>query len=182
MNINSPVRRLVGWIESPRSTLYILALAAVVRVGWIVFIAAIGAHQASDASWYYDRAVDLASGRGYSIDGIPTAYWPVGYPGFLGLLFRFAGPGYGLVYLSNLLLLLLAIYLSGAIALRLFKSRSVAGLTMLILALYPNQIAYTTLALSEPLFLCLGMAAILLLLDPNPTPHWWRLAGAGVLC
>src|SRR5215831_20037442 len=41
----------------------------------------------SDAKWYFDRAVSIVHGNGYAFDGIPTAFWPVGYPGFLALLF-----------------------------------------------------------------------------------------------
>ena len=38
----------------------------------------------SDAAWYYHRA----AGEGYQHDGTPTAYWPVGYPGVLGVWVR----------------------------------------------------------------------------------------------
>src|SRR5215831_2193532 len=44
----------------------------------------------SDAKWYFDRAVSIVHGNGYAFDGIPTAFWPVGYPGFLALLFWIA--------------------------------------------------------------------------------------------
>lgn len=43
----------------------------------------------SDARWYFSRGLGIANGDGYSEGGYPTAYWPVGYPGFLGILFFF---------------------------------------------------------------------------------------------
>ena len=51
--------------------------------------------QHSDNLWYYNRAVALATGQGYSEGGIPTAYWPPGWPGLLGLLFWTFGPSVG---------------------------------------------------------------------------------------
>ena len=41
----------------------------------------------SDAGWFLQRGLSIARGEGYAEGGYPTAYWPVGYPGFLGVLF-----------------------------------------------------------------------------------------------
>ena len=57
-----------------------LVVGFIVRLIWIALI---HADQVSDYEWYYERALSIASGRGYAVDGILTAYWPVGYPGFL---------------------------------------------------------------------------------------------------
>ena len=45
----------------------------------------------SDAAWYFERAVGLANGAGYSEGGLPTAFWPIGYPGILSALFALFG-------------------------------------------------------------------------------------------
>src|SRR3954454_15357039 len=39
--------------------------------------------QSADFDWYYQRAIGIASGVGYAQDGTLTAFWPVGWPGFL---------------------------------------------------------------------------------------------------
>jgi hypothetical protein len=48
-----------------------LVSAALVRLLWISLV-----HnpQIYDWLWYYQRAVSIASGHGYSVDGIPTAF------------------------------------------------------------------------------------------------------------
>src|SRR2546428_1686741 len=66
-----------------------LVLGVVVRVLWIWVV---DAPQVSDYGWYYQRALTLGQGRGYSVYGISTAYWSVGYPGFVGMIFKVFGP------------------------------------------------------------------------------------------
>ena len=43
----------------------------------------------SDAAWYFERAVGLANGAGYSEGGLPTAFWPIGYPAILSAVRSF---------------------------------------------------------------------------------------------
>ena len=64
-------------------------LSGLVRLLWIGLV---HADQVYDWIWYYQRGVSIASGHGYYVDGIPTAYWPVGYPGFLGGALLSRGP------------------------------------------------------------------------------------------
>ena len=45
----------------------------------------------SDAGWYIDRGMELASGEGYHDGPWPTAYWPIGYPLFLAATFFLFG-------------------------------------------------------------------------------------------
>ena len=58
----------------------------------VALLVSIPIDQHSDALWYFNRGVGIAMGEGYSERGIPTAYWPVGWPGVLGLLFSIFGP------------------------------------------------------------------------------------------
>ena len=69
----------------------------------------------SDAAWYLNRATTLAEQGTYSERGILTAFWPVGYPVFLGLLFKVTGVSLLAAKLANLTLahlILLSIFLS----------------------------------------------------------------------
>jgi len=52
-----------------------MAAGVLLRLLWIWLVRA---DQVSDFAWYYQRAMDIAAGRGYSANGIRTAYWPAG--------------------------------------------------------------------------------------------------------
>ncbi|MFX8285789.1 hypothetical protein ABTL53_19805, partial [Acinetobacter baumannii] len=50
-----------------------VGLRALAILGWVT--------PSSDADWYFARAAMLARGQGYlSNAGLPTAYWPPGWP------------------------------------------------------------------------------------------------------
>jgi len=123
---------------------------------------------ASDASWYVARGLEIAAGQGYQEAGLPTAFWPVGYPGFLGGVFWLFGPHLLAAKLVNLLLSCGVFALTLHVARRTFRDETVARLAVLLLALYPNQIAYTGVLFSEMLatFLLL-LAATLFLAIPR---------------
>src|SRR5688572_14083563 len=92
--------RYAQWLEhvllSRRAPHVILLCALCIRLAWIFWT---DARPISDFSWYYGRGLTIAEGQGYSVnnDGLPlwkpgtpfaqpapTAFWPVGYPAFLG--------------------------------------------------------------------------------------------------
>lgn len=98
--------------------------------------------QTSDFRWYQDSAASIATGIGYVKDGMPTAFWPVGWPGFLGGLFRLFGPAPLVGQLANLALSCIVLALTAGIAQRISRDPLVPRLACLFLALYPNQIAY----------------------------------------
>ena len=67
----------------------ILTAALLARVSWVIYFAS---KPKSDAIWYFRSATEISMGLGYNNpDGIPTAFFPVGYPAFLGALFYFFG-------------------------------------------------------------------------------------------
>ncbi|HXH60723.1 MAG TPA: hypothetical protein VNI20_05135 [Fimbriimonadaceae bacterium] len=127
----------------------VILIAFVVRAVWMLKV---NTMPVTDFSWYYQRAVDIASGRGYSVDGHATAYWPVGYSGFLALFFRFIKPTITFAKLLNLLLVLGSIGLSFRLAHRMFRSNAVAVVSSLILTFHLNWIAYSGILASEPLY------------------------------
>ena len=135
-----------------------------------------GMSLSGDSKWYFDRAVSIVHGDGYAFDGKPTAFWPVGYPGFLALLF-FAFP-------ESLQTALIANFCLSAVTLvcsfRIFQELQLAGgwamLGTFILALFPNFIFYGNLVLSESLMMALLSGSILLLLLAKRN-HQFVLAG-----
>lgn len=121
----------------------------------------------SDFGWYYDRAQDIAAGRGFAEGGVPTAFWPVGWPGFLGGLLRLFGPHVFVGQAANLLLSTAVIGLVAVIGRRLFPGTPTWRLAALIIAMLPNQIAYVPLLSVEIFFEFLLLAGFLLLMPQS---------------
>ena len=174
-------------------------VAFMIRVGWVCLV---DAQPVSDFRWYYERGIDFAAGRGYSvgptaywpdnlppaslipgdqypINGRPTAYWPVGYPAFLGLLFIVFGPSLFAARIANVFLYMGVLFLSYYIARKLFASELTGRMTLLILSFYPNHIAYTSMLASEILLLFLLLLGITLLIVLHH--RLWLAIGAGVV-
>jgi len=119
----------------------------------------------SDSDWYLSRAIDLMNGLGYQEGGYPTAYWPVGYPGFLAAIFAFAGTSVLAAQLANLLASIGSFFLILALSRKLFKVEHVGRISILIITFYPNNIFYNSLLLTETLytFILLGCFYLFLL-------------------
>jgi 4-amino-4-deoxy-L-arabinose transferase-like glycosyltransferase len=118
----------------------------------------------SDAGWYFDRARELAAGLGYQDGGVPTTFWPVGYPIFLAGFFILFGPHLLVAQLVNLALSCGIFVLVLHLARRIFACEPGARIAGLLLAVYPNQIGYTGVLFSEMLVTCLMLAVIALML------------------
>jgi 4-amino-4-deoxy-L-arabinose transferase-like glycosyltransferase len=182
------LRRIVYAVIQHRYFILVCFVAAfIIRVYWIHLI---DAQPVSDSRWYYERGVDFAAGRGYSVsanaywpenlppaalvpedeypmNGMPTAYWPVGYPAFLGLLFAVFGPSLFVARAANIVLYLGIMFLSYSLAKGVFGSELCGRITLLVLTFYPNHIAYSSLLVNESLFVFLLLLAIALLVALN---------------
>jgi 4-amino-4-deoxy-L-arabinose transferase-like glycosyltransferase len=132
----------------------------------------------SDASWYFNRAVSIASGEGYSEAGHPTAYWPVGYPGFLGILLYFFGRDLLVGQLANLVMAAVSFFLQLELTRRIFRSEAAARLGVLLLTLYPNHAAYTSFILSEIYFTFLLLLGVCLYITRS---HWFWILVSGIV-
>jgi len=133
----------------------------------------------SDSNWYFSKSIELAAGNGYTIDGIPTAYYPAGYPMFLALLFKVFGDSLFLAKVANVLLYVGIMYFSYGIGKKIFNSEFVGRVTLFILAVYPNHIAYSSILATEILFLFLLLCGAYLLLISNN--RIWILVIAGII-
>jgi 4-amino-4-deoxy-L-arabinose transferase-like glycosyltransferase len=172
----------------------LLGLAALLRLGWVAFATGIpeGVH---DPTRYLLHALDLAEGRGYvqPQDGRPTAYYPVGYPLALSLLFRGVGwlhvsehaptsqlyaaarrgrladhaealaPLVGSAALFNVALGIVSVGLVFCLARRLAGARA-AAIAAALTACFPNLVFHSGLLMTETLFTALLLAALALLL------------------
>lgn len=105
-------------------------------------IAWVPIQQHSDELWYYNRTVAVAAGQGYSEHQVLTAYWPVGWPGLLGIVFWLVGSSPFAGQMVNLLCSAAIFVLSLRLGAVLFRDGLIGRLSVLILTICPNQIAY----------------------------------------
>jgi len=137
----------------------------------------VGVHPTSDADWYFGQAAGLAAGRGYlGSDGMPTAFWPVGWPLVLSLVFHVTGPSLVALGLFNLAASALSGWLTLKIGRRLFESEAAARMGLLLLAVYPNAIGYVPLALTEVFYTALLLLGAWLLIERR-SAIWLVAAG-----
>jgi 4-amino-4-deoxy-L-arabinose transferase-like glycosyltransferase len=138
------------------------------RLAWVAYAAhtPVGLY---DPARYLYAAEGIARGKGYIgiVGSQPSAYYPPGYPYFLGgvaWLVRIGLPG-GVPVVAGVLQALLgtSVVVSAAIVARRVWSRAAAGLAAWLVALEPNLIFHTAALLSETLFLALFMASLAVL-------------------
>lgn len=71
----------------------------------LILILLVPVNPSSDAAWYFARAITIFEEGTFSEGGIATAYWPIGYPAFLSLLFYLIGnPSLLVAQIANLIL------------------------------------------------------------------------------
>jgi hypothetical protein len=172
----------------------ILAAALVVRVAWALYAARLPAGGLHDPNFYYLYGQQLARGNGYRLlDGSPTAYYPPGYPFSLAPFFWFAihtpldhlrNVEVAVVATLNVVWSLATIVLGFLVAKKV-TGRSLAGYVAAgVLALWPNLVFHTAVALTESLFLLLLMIVVWLVASaPWGEPRWetWRLVVVGLV-
>jgi 4-amino-4-deoxy-L-arabinose transferase-like glycosyltransferase len=155
----------------------IVALSVLARLPWILIVHAV---PTSDSYFYFLGAKSIAAGHGYSILGHPTAFFPVGWPGFLAGLFLLTGPSFAAIEALNLVLWSLSGGLVCVLGRRL-GGRAVGLVAGILVAVAPTITIYAMRAPSEALFIPLLLIVCLLLTSRRETPSLRRAAVAGVL-
>lgn len=168
----------------------ILVVALALRLAWALY-AARPPKEFHDPTFYRFFAEQIANGNGYRLlNGEPTAYYPIGYPLSLGVAFWFVYNTplpdtieTGVIAGLNIAYQLAAIVLVFTIARRLVRGGVVAGLVAAAtVALWPNLVFHTAVALTESLFIVLLLGALLLALpERSARVPVGRVAMAGVL-
>jgi 4-amino-4-deoxy-L-arabinose transferase-like glycosyltransferase len=136
-----------------------IVLAVILRAA----VLSVPLRQTSDSEWYYQRAIGLANGNGYNEGGVLTAFWPVGWPGALAALFHLTGPSVLSGQIFNIVLAALVCLLISAVGSNLF-GRATGNLAALLIAIFPNQIAYTPALLTEIFYEVLLLSSVYLLM------------------
>ena len=190
-------------VSPDRAVLVVVGLAFVVRVLWVWYghrTAEVG-----DPFQYVYYGLELAQGNGYDSypalttpwPDVPTAFYAIGYPAFLALVFAVARPfGFTVspgdvafseaawVYgVTHAILGAITVYFVARIARRLLGPRA-GVIAAVIVACWPNLVIYTATAHVETLYLFLLTAAVLVMLPAfaaDSTSRWTRLVTAGTL-
>lgn len=152
------------------------AVSALVRLPWVILVK----HgNVWDSTFYYFTAKSIAAGHGYAILGHPTAFFPVGWPAFLGIAFAITGPSVWTIIVLNVVLWAITaglVYLLG----RRLGGRPAGIVAGLLVALSPVLTLYVLRAYSEALFIPLLLGTCLLLTARREAPALRVAAAAGI--
>jgi 4-amino-4-deoxy-L-arabinose transferase-like glycosyltransferase len=153
-----------------RTALALGFFALAVRVIWVLAVRRSG-FALNDTLFYDVFATQLANGHGYTnLDGSPSAAWPPGFPFVLSLPFRLFGSGAVVGELTNAFLGAASVPLLYRVALTAFGRRE-AVFCAVAFAVFPAQVIFTDLLLSETLFVFM-LIALLALLTVLPRTVW----------
>ncbi len=151
--------------------LAVAAVAAAVRLWWVLYARfdPLRAGRFDDSVFYHEAARHLAAGRGLISPwtGLSTALWPPGYPAFLGALYRVFPDDPLVAGIANVALATataLGVYAIGTVA----GGRTTGLVAGLMFALWPGQVWFTSLTMSEVLFTAMVVALCLAALRWRP--------------
>jgi 4-amino-4-deoxy-L-arabinose transferase-like glycosyltransferase len=180
-----------------RCLVAIVLVALAVRLAWVIVAARppVG----GDPVAYMFHGETIARGQGYrSVVGalhyVPmrdlprTAFYPIGYPGTLAVLFWIVlhtpipDNLPMAVGIFQALLGVGTVILTGELARRVFGSR-VAVLTAAVMAVWPNLVSYSAQAQYETVFMFLSVAALAVIMRPWPRGivRWRGLVAFGAV-
>lgn len=146
----------------------VLLLNIVFRIVWIIVV---NPPQKADFLWYFQHAKMLASGGGYHWLGHTTAYWPIGWPFFLSLVYRITGPSVFIGLTVNVLLSTCIVYLVYRVSLLLFHRRDVSLWAAIAYSILPSQVEWNDVLGSEELFTTLLLLAVLVYIYNKRRPN-----------
>ncbi|MCU1371718.1 MAG: glycosyl transferase [Ilumatobacteraceae bacterium] len=170
----------------------VIVVALAVRVAWVLWVSrepwSDDGGIFRDPSRYLGFARQIADGNGFTepFTGQATAYYPPGYPWFLGIITWASTPFTNEPWLAAGLVQ--AVLGAASVGLAASVTKRVAGSTAalvaaVVYALYPNLIFHTGALLGETLynFLFLAFLALLLSRPWDASFRTPRIAGCGVV-
>ena len=150
--------------ENLKAVVFIFLLTLTVGFGYLKFGVAFPI--SSDAVRYYDPiALNLVEGKGFTVGETPTAQIAPGYPSFLALIYTLFGHDYDFVRILQLLLLAgtgIIVYFMAQKYLKL--SPALSFLASATTVVWPYLIIYSTLILTEILFIFLFLFSVYFLI------------------
>jgi 4-amino-4-deoxy-L-arabinose transferase-like glycosyltransferase len=149
--INNRTSSLIHGISNTHRVLFaVIALAAVLRFGWVLYAQTI---PGSDFYQYDLLAQRLANGQGYVDEfGEPSAFYAIGWPFFLSIVYRIFGYSLIAAQLVNALMAVGSVALVFVISRYLLNDRF-ALLAALLVAINPTLVLYSSAHGTESLFI-----------------------------
>ena len=158
-------------------------VAIAVRAAWMAYVNVDPNDGRLDDSVFYYNVGRFIAFAGHYQDPWqfqPTAAWPPGYPLILAAFFRLFGWHLVVAKTANLIFSAATVALVYLIARRLFNVR-VAFLAALGLALFPGQVYFSTLLMTETVFAFIFALLVLLTISwtGGRLPSWWQVLVLG---
>ena len=157
----------------------IVGTALAIRV---ICVLAIQIEPIRDGAEYDRLALSILSGDGYvDANGVPDAFWPVGYPVFLATIYLVVGHSYLAAGIANALLGAIVVLLTYALAREALSSRvslAAAGVTAFLPA---HIVAYTPNLLTEMLHTVLVLTVLIATLRLARSSTWKNAALLGFI-
>lgn len=186
--MSSPASEARAWWRDS-AILVVLAVALALRLAVVAWLA----HEPGgtpDPAFYWNAGRSIAEGTGYqSPAGFLTAYFPPGYPYFLGAVMAaidalgLQGMGASVIGATQAVLgtgTVLLVILTG----RLLGGRRLGLVAGAVLAIWPNIVAYSAAFLSETLYLGIFAvfmyASVRMVADGSPSWGWTVMATASL--
>ncbi len=166
----------------------VVVVALGLRIAWVLWVSREPQGIFLDPSRYLGYARQIADGHGMTetLTGDPTAYYPPGYPWFLGIVTWLSQPFTDEPWLAAGLVQ--AVLGATTVALVATVAKRLAGpvaalVGAVVYALYPNLVFHTGALLGETLynFVFLAFLALLLSRPWDATFNPWRTFNCGVL-
>jgi hypothetical protein len=161
-----------------RSLLAVIALGAVLRIGWVLYAQTV---PGSDFHQYDLLGQRLANGEGYVDEfGEPSAFYAIGWPFFLSIVYRIFGYSLIVAQLVNALMAIGSIALVFAISRYLFDDR-VSLVAALLVAINPTLVLYSSTHGTESLFILQLLLISWLFLRSMKSPRTRDLVLIGIV-
>lgn len=153
----------------------IMITALMLRLCWIWYVPT---QQLYDFSTYYEIAVNVFNGKGYTFQGQPIAFQGMGYSYLLGKFFVLVKDSSELTAkYFNVFWSMLTVFAAWYMACRLSKRPLVRWGTLLWVAFLPHHIAYCNAIGTEVFSAALLALTLALQLSPIKKRYQWPLLG-----
>lgn len=160
-------RRQRGSSRAQLWLLLVLPVALALRLLWVYQVDTAPVY---DFLKYHEGALSIAQGKGYQLYGKPTAFEPIGYPGFLALLYILFEPRIMVPKLANVALSMGIIILSYLLGQKWFH-KGVGVLAAALVAFSPRNIVYTSVLANE-IFFTFFLLLVLVLITYQGQKAW----------
>jgi hypothetical protein len=168
---------LHDWTSTALSWRGLIAVSILAFLVRITFVSIVRPTPISDFNWYYQHAVQISQGLGLTSNGLPTAYWPLGWPYFLAGVFKVFGTHAYAGEVTQALLNTLTVSLVFLIAQRV-AGAACAVAAALIYALLPSAVEWSAVLGTEPLYTFLwALATYIWIRVPPERLGWFAFSG-----